>query len=108
MATITMSLQEKVRSIIMQDDIGEGPIGIAGSEPHDRGFIETDCEAEMRVWGCVYGIAFGLARSEEPCEPIKAVGERAYLAAWPVFQEYNRGKIDVSDAVRAVYHGAPA
>ncbi|MGI8946304.1 MAG: hypothetical protein ACR2GL_08720, partial [Thermoleophilaceae bacterium] len=85
MQTITMSLQEKVRAIIRHDDTGQGPISAAGRQPCRHDYLATDLEAGMRAWGCIYGIAFGLARSEEPCESIESVADRAYEAAWPAF-----------------------
>lgn len=51
----------------------------------------SDFEDSLRVWGCVYGIAFGLARTEEPCESAESVANRAFEAAWPVFTEYTGG-----------------
>jgi len=102
MQTITMSLEEKVRAIITQADTGEGPVGTAGRQPCRHGYMATDLEAGMRAWGCVYGIAFGLARSEEPCEPIESVAERAYEAAWPAFLAFNGGPLDTSAVVREV------
>jgi len=99
----TMSLHEKVRAIVMQDDTGDGPISAAGRQPGAFDFFATDCEAAMRAWGCVYGMAFGLARCEEPCESIESVAERAYEAAWPVFVEFNAGKIDTRAGAREVY-----
>ncbi len=100
----TMSLHEKVRAIIItSDDTGEGPVATAGNQPAVHGFFATDCEAAMRAWGCVYGIAFGLARSEEPCESIESVAERAHEAAWPVFVEFNAGKLDTRAGAREVY-----
>lgn len=98
----TMTLHEKVRVIIMTDDTGEGPVSTAGNQPGAHDFHATDCEAAMRAWGCIYGIAFGLGRSEEPCESIESVAERAYEAAWPVFLEFN-GRIDIRAGAREVY-----
>lgn len=92
MQTISMSLEEKVRAIIMQDDNGDGPTGTVANQPDWHRYFEvSDFEADMRAWGCVYGIAFGLARSEEPCEPIESVSRRAYEAAWPAYVAYAGG-----------------
>lgn len=102
MAAITMSLQEKVRAFVMQDDTGDGPFGTVGRRPGVHGFWATDFAHAMRAWGCIYGMAFGLARNEEPCESTESVAQRAYDAAWPVFVEFNGGSFDVSEPGAAV------
>jgi hypothetical protein len=86
-----MTLDQKVRAIVMQDDDGEGPTSVVSQRPGWHGFEATDFESNLRDWGCVFGIAFGLARSEEPCEPVESVARRAYEAAWPVFVTYTGG-----------------
>lgn len=106
MPTITMSLQEKVRAIVTQE--GGAPFEAVAQQPGKFDFHATDLEAAMCAWGCVYGIAFGLARSEEPCEPHTSVASRAYEAAWPVFAEFNGGRLDTSPAAREVYQGEAA
>lgn len=90
MPTITMSLGEKVRAILMQDDTGKGPISRCGERPAWVGerLPLTETEMDLRDWGCVYGIAFGLARSEEPCEPLEQVAERALDAAWLAYRDW--------------------
>ena len=83
--TIDMTLQEKVRAILRNDDTGDGLIGVAGKRP---GIQLTEFELDLRDWGIIYGIAFGLARTEEPCESIESVARRAFEAARTVHIEW--------------------
>jgi hypothetical protein len=41
------------------------------------------------TWGTYYGIAFGIARHEDPFEPHEAVASRALHAAWPIYLEHS-------------------
>ena len=41
----------------------------------------TDYEMELQDWGLFYGIAWALARAEDPFEPFREVGARAREAA---------------------------
>jgi hypothetical protein len=80
-----MTLEEKVRALVMGD---EGPY------EHCLERLPWDTTDYALVnWGLVYGIAFGLARTEEPCEPVTSVAARAKEAAWPVFVEFNGGPL---------------
>jgi hypothetical protein len=82
-----MTLAEKVRAVLARDDTGEGPIGLAASKigpaPH------TDRDSDISAWGVTFGIAWGIARTEDPFESDEQVGQRAMSAGWAVFSEFN-------------------
>jgi hypothetical protein len=44
----------------------------------------TEYEYDLREWGALVGLAFGLARTEEPCESLQSVGKRTAEAALAV------------------------
>ncbi len=70
-----MTLDEKVHTVLVDE---RGPIeGCAEGVPNGL----SEFEADLLDWGCAYGIAFGLARAEEPCESNESVAKRALDAA---------------------------
>ncbi len=82
-----MTLAQKVRAVLARDDTGEGPVALVekklGPGPH------PDRDLDIGAWGVTYGIAFGVARTENPFESDEEVGKRAMEAAWPLFIEFN-------------------
>lgn len=91
-----MTLLEKLQGVMHGDDACSALIEPAWSRPlpdaiHARAL--TDFESDLRDWGMLYGVAFGLARTEEPCEPADSVARRAFEAAEIVFDKYNGGPL---------------
>lgn len=86
-----MKLARKVRAVLVRDDDGEGPVGLAatklGTGPHSAR------DNDIHAWAITYGIAWGVARTEDPFESDEEVSKRAMKAAWPVFIELNGGSI---------------
>jgi hypothetical protein len=79
---VDMSLSEKVRSVAgaessLMDRHGEPP------------FAASEFTADARDWLLYFGMAAGLARTEEPCESIDDVAQRARGAANEVFMALN-------------------
>lgn len=85
-ATGPATIAEKIYAILQRDDDGNGFIGTAHGLPEvERRF--TPVELDLIDWGAVYGLAFGIARSENPWESIEEVAARAYAEAWPLFRD---------------------
>lgn len=80
-------LSTKVRAIVFE----ETPIGHKWayerviSEPPAQDLNQR--EEDLREWGYVYGLAYGIARGEDPYEANQDVAERAYQAAMGVFHD---------------------
>lgn len=75
------TLEERLRHLMAADDCsgalhGLGRRPLLGPDQQLSRF-----ELDLRDWGFVFGLVFGLARCEEPCEPLKSVVERAFAAA---------------------------
>lgn len=90
-----LTLLEKLRGVMTGDDATAGLLDPCWSYP-GKGVNSrdlTDLEDRLRTWGCFYGVAFGLARSEEPCESAESVGRRAYEAARVVFEDFIGGRL---------------
>ena len=48
----------------------------------------TDFEDHLQDWGTIYGMAYVLARMEDPFESSESVAKRAFEAAKHVFEDY--------------------
>jgi len=91
MATLT----EKLQGVMHGDDARAALLETLQSYPGSgigRRSL-TDLEHELRNWGMFYGVAFGLARTEEPCEPADSVAERAFEAAKLAFEGFHGGRL---------------
>jgi hypothetical protein len=71
-------LGDRVHAILSEDDASGASIG-CGAEP--AGIHPTDRERRLRDWGMVYGIAFGLAISEQPDRDGEELAREALGAA---------------------------
>ena len=95
------SLAEKVRAVLATDTPTgfTGPWDACDSEPGGPRDL-SDFECDMRHWGLTYGLAYGIARGEDPYEPNHQVAERALAAArlvwegWPHKLEAGRALAD--------------
>jgi hypothetical protein len=90
---MTLTLEQKVRALLKQDDVGGAYDGLT----RPRGGDLTDFESSLQAWAMLYGIAFGVARMDDPFEPGENVADRAREAAWPAFLRYNGGDLEVPD-----------
>ncbi len=86
------AIEQKLWSVLRRDDTGSGFIGRASDEPPPRedGFFAT-FELDLLDWGAIYGLAFGIARTEDPWESDEDVAERAITAARTVFYRWGDG-----------------
>lgn len=91
MPTMTMSLEAKLRAVLAVDDTGDGPTSVCSKRPGWHNLTLSNFEMDLRDWGMYFGIAFGIARGEEPFEAAESVAIRAAEAAWPIFCELNGG-----------------
>lgn len=109
MPSPTMTLHEKVRAVFMTDTVSDAALNGAHAQPAAADLHPlSQWELDLRDWGAVYGVAFGIARTEEPFESIESVAARALNAARTVYAEWGGGTFaprnagDVPDAARAV------
>ena len=89
----TMNLAEKVLAVVGADEFSDPIARAVGSQPANHNGQLSWFEVDLRDWGLFYGIAVGLARTEEPCEPIKSVADRALEAATDAFGRYTAGEM---------------
>ena len=93
------SLTDKVSSVLSQDPPkGEDSAldGLRVYPRHSDGLSEF--EFDCRDWGFVFGVAYGVARSENPFEPNDELIERALLAARDAYARWGGAKIFTSEA----------
>jgi hypothetical protein len=69
------------------------PVQAVSSYPRQREEGLTDFELDCRDWGFVFGVAYGIARGEEPYESDNSVCERAMTAAREVFSRFSASDI---------------
>ncbi len=83
-----VAIEQKLRKVLRRDDTGSGFIGRVSDEPPrgENGYF-TSFELDLLQWGATYGLAFGIARGEDPWESDEEVAERAITAARTVFRE---------------------
>ncbi len=102
---VEITLAEKVAGIMRAGDghsrsvidrCSDLPFSLPSRATGPRPEIELDASD----WQLYYGIAVGLARTEEPCELTESVAERARAAACKAFLDLNWGS-PAADSVRA-------
>ncbi len=109
-----MTLEEKVYEMLVRDE-GVGTESTVGRCQEWAPGGLSEFEMDLLDWGCAFGIAFGLARAEEPCESNVSVGQRALEAARAAHVRYAHGISERKDGLEearrvvAVFHeyGAP-
>lgn len=92
------ALTAKVTSVLTEDDGGRAydqflrPAWMAGM---------SDRAHAVAAWAYTYGIAYGIARGEDPYEPVSSVAARAYAAAIAAHREFTRDSLGDPEAVTA-------
>jgi hypothetical protein len=76
-------LHSRVRGALEDDQGTEGLFGSPASAA-----VRDDAEANIQAWGYVYGLAYAIAKAEDPYEPASEVGARARAVALPIYAEY--------------------
>ena len=100
LATRDMKLTDKV-STVLGAAAAPGfvdPVQSVGSYPRAEEAGLTDFEMDCRDWGFVFGVAYGIARGEEPYESDSMVCERAMVAAREVFSRFSASDIFTTGA----------
>jgi hypothetical protein len=92
------ALAAKVRALV-QEDRPDGGIG-AYDRLVDVPWLPSMSDEQSAVfeWAYVFGIAYGIARGEDPYEPISSVSARAFEAARPVHRDFTGGRLDGATA----------
>lgn len=76
-------LHSRVRGALDDDQGTEGLFGNPASAA-----VRDDAEANIQAWGYVYGLAYAIAKAEDPYEPASEVAARARAAALPIYAGY--------------------
>jgi hypothetical protein len=95
-----MELADKV-STVLSAVAGSGfmdPVGTMSIYPRALDPGLTAFEANCRDWGFTFGVAYGIARGEEPYESEDSVCERALTAAREVFARFSQADIFTEQA----------
>lgn len=96
---VEMTLAEKVHAVMGAEDF-RNPVDRSAKLPFELPSNWSTLQIDAQDWLLYYGVAVGLARTEEPCEPIFSVVERARGAANETFSRLNWD----SDGAGAVAH----
>ena len=95
-----MTLTDKVYAVLRSTGSGGAlyPMQAAGIYPRTGEGSLTEFEMDCRDWGFVFGVAFGIARGEEPFESDHSVCERALDSAREAFGRLTSAPIFTEDA----------
>jgi hypothetical protein len=94
-----MSLADKVAAVMDAEDF-QNPVARAADPAFGSTGTRSQFELDVSYWGLLNGIAVVLARTEEPCEPIRSVVKRARAAACEVFVACNFESPGIADVRR--------
>jgi hypothetical protein len=100
---ISMKITDKV-STVLAAVAGNGfvdPVQTMSVFPRALDPGLTEFEADCRDWGFVFGLAYGIARGEEPYESDDSVCDRAMTAAREVFSRFSKSDIFTEEAFLA-------
>jgi hypothetical protein len=95
-----MTLTEKVYGVITANR-GAGPdntTNVLHQFPRTGGGDLSQFELDCVDWGFTFGLAYGIARAEDPFEPNASVCERALEAARAAYTRWGDAKIFTSEA----------
>lgn len=85
-------LGERLRRLCVEDDFA-GALGPLARYPHFESRSLSVVEDDLRDWGFVYGLAFGLALSQWPDEPHEEIARLVFETALSVFRRWS-GEIE--------------
>lgn len=96
----TLTLTEKVYNALASDHgFGEGNLHAAKSRyPKHSDCGLTSFELDCRDWGLAFGIAYGIARNEDPFELEESVCERSLTAARDAYARWAGSDIFTAEA----------
>jgi hypothetical protein len=82
-------LAARVQSVLRTESGFNDPLPDAALGLFSSADVElTERERDLLDWGAVVGLAFGLARMEDPCESLESVSARALDAALGAYEGY--------------------
>jgi hypothetical protein len=89
LATAPTTLEERVRGVIGAEMATDRPLTLAceGLPENSEGRMLSTYEWGLLDWAALAGMAFGIARMEEPCESLESVARRANAVALSIFRE---------------------
>lgn len=88
---ITMTLEQQVFAVLSGSVGTWGSVSGGALEKVPEGRELEEFDHDLLDWGVAYGIALGIARMDDPCEPIESVVWRAKKAAWKAYVLYGHG-----------------
>ena len=102
--SIDAELRAKVHAVLWE----ETPMGSTWAWEHlvsrpDRD--PADSEYVARLWGYVFGLAYGIARGENPYESNEGCASRAYMVAFDLFTNEDEGLLNSFERIRAAEAG---
>ena len=92
------ALAARVAAVVGQDNM-DGAMKVCGRYPALESHPLSAFERDVRDWGLIYGITFGLARTADGDEPGEIIAERAYKVARGRFAQW-AGEIEDPEVVR--------
>jgi hypothetical protein len=92
------ALAARVAAVIGQDNM-DGAMNVCERYPALESHPLSAFECDVRDWGLIYGITFGLARAADGDEPGEIIAERAYKVARGRFAQW-AGEIEDPEVVR--------
>lgn len=96
-----MTLADRIYTVLIREPaVGDDtPLEAAGTYPaRPADECLTPFELDCRDWGFVFGIAYGIARGDDPWEPDEEVLARAHAAAREAFQRWGGSDIFTDEA----------
>ena len=92
------ALAARVAAVIGEDNM-DGAMNVCERYPALESHPLSAFECDVRDWGLIYGITFGLARAADGDEPGEIIAERAYKVARGRFAQW-AGEIEDPEVVR--------
>jgi hypothetical protein len=95
-----MTLAEKLYDVLLEERTSNAghPLNVSHAFPFTAGEVLSEFELDCHDWGFVFGLAYGLARSEDPDGPEADVSSRALSAAREAFTKWGGDDIFTATA----------
>jgi hypothetical protein len=84
--TTAAYITERIRALLSLDDT-DGVLEIL--DKHPRAVELSEFERDLREWGFVFGMAFAIARAEDPWETNRSVAARALMPAFAAYTDWS-------------------
>lgn len=83
---MTLTLAEKVYGLLALEGFQDPQTFMGPKAPKGEYFSEL--EQDLANWGLTFGMAYGIARGEDPYEDAQRVGERSLQAATEAYKRF--------------------